>query len=164
MHFAQCLATLSVDSVGSLERDEQSFFFVQRRAAQRLLVTADERHRPCAASSLGCPLCADLGMLSKDHERATPPARLSAAQPGEQPWSKPLAQHDDGAMPGRNPGGGLAHVMQQCGCDQVRFGVALPAQHAHYIEAVALIGNTHPAKEFLRVGGQDLVSLTQIVR
>jgi hypothetical protein len=154
---------LLIDTVGALERDEQPFFFILRRAAQRFLVASDERDGRRAAPGLGGPFRADFGMLTMNYKRATPPARLAAGEPREHARCKALGQHNDRAMPGVKPGRRFTHVVQERRRQQFRFSVALPAQCMYHIEAVTLIGDAHPAKEFLRIRGQDLVGLAQIL-
>ena len=152
-----------VDSVGLLERTEQPLLFALRRAAQRFLVTSDERDGQLAAPGLGSPLCADLGVLAMNYKRATPPMRLAAGEPCEHVWCKVLGQHNNRAIPRGNPSSRFANIMQEGRRQHVSFGITLPAQRLHYIEAVMLIGDAHATEKLLRIGGQDFVGLAQIV-
>ncbi len=152
-----------IESVGLLERAKQPFLFALWRAAQRFLVTADDRDGQRAAPGLGGPLCADFGMLTMNYKRAAPPMRLTAGEPCEDVRCKAVGQHNDRAMPGENPSGRFANIMQEGRRQHIWFGIALPAQHPHHIEAVTLIGDAHAPEEFLRIGGQDFVGLAQVV-
>ena len=67
-------------------------------------------------------------------------------------------------MPRINLGSGLAYVVQERRCEQVRLAVTCAAQRAHDVKAMALIGDAHLAEKFLRARREELVGLAQLFR
>jgi hypothetical protein len=129
----------------------------ERRAdCQPVLVSPDQGDRERRATGLLGPARSYFWMPGVDDVDTTPPSRLSLAQGGQQARRAVLQKHDRGPLPGRQAGGALTRVVQQCRRQELGMRVAGLAERVVYCQGMTLVLRSLTAEKPSRFRRQNV--------